>query len=103
MTDYGKDVESEVSNSDMLQTARNRYDELVKQNAVVYGDLNADTEIDASDALLTLQHSVQLITLNDAQKIAGDVDGNANIDATDALLILQKSVKLISQFPVETK
>lgn len=103
LSEYGKDIESEVSNRDALQTARNRYDELVKQNAIVYGDLNADTEIDASDALLVLQHSVQLIALNDTQKIAGDVDGNANIDAADALLILQKSVKLISRFPVETK
>ena len=68
---------------------------------VVYGDINSDTKIDASDALLSLQHSVKLKTLEGDSFVAADVDGNDKVDASDALLILQYSVKLIDHFPVE--
>ena len=65
----------------------------------VFGDINADGSINASDALLALQHSVQLIRLMGNEALAADVDHNEKIDAGDALLILQHSVKLIDQFP----
>lgn len=68
---------------------------------VTYGDINESGTIDASDALLALQHSVQLITLEDGAFMAANVDGNDSVDASDALLILQYSVKLIDSFPVE--
>ena len=64
-----------------------------------YGDLDGNATINASDALLCLQASVRLITLEEEQTIAADVDGNGSIDASDALYILQMSVGLISRFP----
>ena len=66
-----------------------------------YGDINEDSRIDASDALLALQHSVKLITLTDEAYLAADVNGDDTINASDALYILQHSVKLIDQFPIE--
>lgn len=68
---------------------------------VVYGDVDGKEGITAGDALVVLQHSVRLITMDDALQVAGDVNADGKIDAADALLILQYSVHLISEFPAE--
>ena len=66
---------------------------------ITYGDINHDGRADASDALLVLQHSVELVTLRDAEFTAADVNLNGVVDASDALLILQYSVGLIDRLP----
>lgn len=66
-----------------------------------YGDVNSDGSINASDALLVLQHSVKLTTLDATQQILADVTDDGNINASDALAILQHSVGLIDSFEVE--
>lgn len=63
------------------------------------GNINNNENIDASDALLALQHSVQLITLSGRGLSAADVSGDGKVNASDALLILQYSVNLIEKFP----
>lgn len=70
-------------------------------DTLLLGDINADQTIDASDALLVLQHSVDLIVLNEDEFDISDVDASGVIDATDALCILQYSVKLIDRFPAK--
>lgn len=59
------------------------------------GDINKDAWVNASDALLALQHSVNLIGLDEEQKQLADMDDNNTIDAADALNILQISVGLL--------
>ena len=73
------------------------------QDTALYdtGDVDNNKEVDASDALIALQYSVQLRDLNRAENRAADVNGDGLIDASDALLILQKSVNLISTFAVD--
>lgn len=66
-----------------------------------YGDLDSNGAVNASDALLCLQASVQLITLTDEQATAADVDANGIVNAVDALWMLQMSVGLISSFPAK--
>ncbi len=56
------------------------------------GDINDDTEVDSADALLLLQHSVNLITLTDSQKAYADMNEDEKYNSSDALLILQKAV-----------
>ena len=68
---------------------------------VTYGDINDDGNIDASDALEALQHSVELKTLEGDALTAADVTNDGTVDAADALNILQYSVELIDHFPVE--
>lgn len=58
------------------------------------GDPNQDGEINAADALLVLQHSVELIQLNAVQQAVTDVDASGSLNALDALYILQHSVGL---------
>jgi hypothetical protein len=66
-----------------------------------YGDVNYDGYVNAADALLVLQGSVDKVELDDNQWMAADVDGNLNVDAVDALLVLQFAVGKIQKFPVE--
>ena len=58
---YGDEAANEVRNKGDLEEAREKYDEIVAEPEVTYGDINGDTKIDASDALMALQHSVNLI------------------------------------------
>ncbi len=66
-----------------------------------YGDVNFDGKINSSDALLVLQKSVGLTTLNSTQARYADVSNDNTINSTDALYILQKSVGKINKFAAE--
>lgn len=66
--------------------------------SLVMGDVNSDTRIDASDALLALQYSVRLSVMSAEEKSMADVNADSAINASDALLILQHSVGLIKEF-----
>ncbi len=63
------------------------------------GDINQDGAVDAADALRALQHSVQLISLNESMFAVADVTRDQKVDASDALRILQYTVKLVDSFP----
>ena len=60
-----------------------------------YGDINADGQINASDALYALQSSVSLRELTEEERERADVNADHAVNASDALLILQYSVGLI--------
>ena len=62
------------------------------------GDVNDDSNINASDALLVLQYSTGLISFNDEQKKAADVSLDNKINSSDALAILQYATGLITEF-----
>ena len=86
--------------SDMLYTgcifAAIKGDVVVSQGVyILLGDLDSNGEINASDALLTLQSSVNLITLSEFQWAAADCNADQSVNASDALLMLQYSVGLI--------
>ncbi len=69
-----------------------------RQTVYDIGDINQDTRIDASDALLVLQNSVGLAELTPMQYELADVSLADKINAVDALMILQYSVGLLSRF-----
>lgn len=56
------------------------------------GDVNGDFRINSQDALLVLQHSVSLLTLNSTQKQFADMNNDKKYNSSDALSILQKAV-----------
>lgn len=76
----------------------NQYSDFILSSRVALGDINADGSVNASDALLALQHSVKLTTLEGDKFTAADVNVDDKVDAADALLILQKSVGLVDEF-----
>lgn len=71
--------------------------------AAAYGDLDGNGTVNASDALMVLQYSVDLIELSPEQAVVADVNADGSINASDALNILQKSVGLIDHFDAEPR
>jgi formylglycine-generating enzyme required for sulfatase activity len=67
----------------------------------VLGDVNADGEVNAGDAVLVLRYSAGLLTMTDAQKDVGDVNGDRALNSADAILLLRKLAGLITKFPRE--
>ncbi len=70
-------------------------------NSALFGDVDGDKAIGASDALIILKSVVGKVQLNDEQIYLGDVDVNSKVDATDALQVLQKVVGKIERFSAD--
>lgn len=62
------------------------------------GDVDANGQITAADALLVLQAATGKITLTEVQHAAADVNGDTNVTAADALLVLQYATGKIKDF-----
>lgn len=68
-------------------------------NNYIYGDLDIDGQITASDARLALRYAVGLEgEPSNIMLLVGDVDGSGVIDAADARIILRYSVGLENGF-----
>lgn len=67
-------------------------------NEVVYGDMNNDANINASDALSVLQMSTGIVTATDYQLAIGDINADGKTNSTDALLILQYATGIVTSF-----
>jgi len=63
------------------------------------GDVNEDSYIDSSDAMLLKQHTALLTTLDDNDLTAGDVNHDTYTDSADAMYILQYTASIITKFP----
>ncbi len=68
---------------------------------VTYGDVDGDGSVNSNDALLVLEHKVELVVLDKAQIKLGDVDASGSLDSADALLILEYAVGLVEKFPAD--
>lgn len=62
------------------------------------GDVNKDKQINASDALLVLRHSVKEIALTGNDFTRGDVNKDTLVNSSDGLQILRYAVKEINHF-----
>ena len=56
------------------------------------GDLNADNQINTTDARLLLQAAVGKLSLSEEAAAVSDVNGDSKVDTTDARLVLQYAV-----------
>ena len=71
---------------------------------VMYGDVDGDKAVTATDALWALQAYVGSRALDEAQTKAADVNIDKTVDTSDALAILQYAVQLRDKLPtVEVK
>ena len=90
---------SEKSASVKITVSEEIYESPVpSETTYVLGDVNADTTIDAADALAVLKHAAKLSMLDETQSLAADVTKEGSIDAGDALQILKYAAKLIDSF-----
>ncbi len=67
-----------------------------------YGDVNADNNINAKDALEVLKYAVGKTMFTDVQKILADVNQDISFNAKDALDILKYAVGKIPAFTAGT-
>lgn len=68
---------------------------------IVWGDMNADEQVTAADALTVLQAATGKVTLSDELRVAANVDGKGDVTAADALMVLQYATQKITSFPLE--
>lgn len=68
---------------------------------IIYGDVNMDGHITASDAYLLLRYIAGLEEFLPHEYVAGDVEGNGGLDIRDTILILRHTLALIDKFPVQ--
>ncbi len=66
----------------------------------LYGDVNGDGVISKADATMIQQYIVELVELDNIQKIAADVTGDGDITVDDATEIQMLLVGLIDEFEV---
>lgn len=68
---------------------------------VMYGDADGNGEVNSSDALSVLLHSIGQVLLTGDRFVAADVNGDGSVNSSDALEILFYSVGKIDSFSVE--
>ncbi len=66
----------------------------------LYGDVNGDGVISKADTTMIQQYLVDLVELDNIQKIAADVNGDGTISVKDATDINKLLVGLIDEFEV---
>ncbi len=59
-------------------------------------DLDKNGTVSSADALMILQHSVELILLKEDELKDADCNGDGNVNSTDALLVLQLATGIIT-------
>ena len=91
-----------ILKDDVLLAARAKYDELTAEPAddIMYGDVDANGTVEATDALWALQAYVGSRQLDDIAFKAADVNLDEKVDTSDALAILQYAVKLRDKLPI---
>ena len=62
---------------------------------LLVGDADLNGVVEATDALLTLRASMELMTLEARGLFAADINGNGYADAEDALSIMRYSMELM--------
>lgn len=67
---------------------------------VLYGDVNADGEVNMDDAGLLIRYCSGLLELTEDQQAIADVNGDGTIDISDAGMLVQYCNGLIDSFPV---
>ena len=85
-------------NADLLKQAREALDGF--NTNIVYGDVDANGTVEATDALWALQAYVGSRQLDDKAFKAADVNLDEKVDTSDALAILQYAVKLRDKLPI---
>ena len=85
-------------NADLLKQAREALDGF--NTNIVYGDVDANGTVEATDALWALQAYVGSRQLDEKAFKAADVNLDKEVNTSDALAILQYAVKLRDKLPI---
>lgn len=67
----------------------------------LYGDVNCDGAVDASDASRVLRYLVMLGKMTQNGSLAADVNADGRLTAEDGAQILRRTIELITAFPAD--
>ena len=88
------------SDSDVIYIKRTAQGPDDGDDDVMYGDVDANGTVEATDALWALQAYVGSRQLDDKAFKAADVNLDKEVNTSDALAILQYAVKLRDKLPI---
>ena len=71
----------------------------VAPGSVLYGDVNCDSRVDITDAVLLNKAAAGVVTLNDTQRKNADCNGNEEVGSEDATTLLMFLVNIIKTLP----
>lgn len=91
-------LEDDTATQEKADAAVKAINDAIAALKYTLGDVNANGEVTAEDALLALQAATQKISLDDKETAAANVDGEGDVTANDALAILQFATKKIAGF-----
>jgi uncharacterized protein YjdB len=70
----------------------------VNRTGFISGDINGDGKINVIDAVLTLQHVLQIAELDEESWTYADVNGDDIVNVLDVTLIMQFALGVIESF-----
>ena len=93
----------DIGTATVTITGKGNYKGTITKNykikeAVTYGDVNGDGNIDIADALKIYQYDAQLVEFDSKEIMAGDVNKDGETNIADAIVISQYDAGLISGF-----
>ena len=71
----------------------------VAPGSVLYGDVNCDSRVDITDAVLLNKAAAGVVTLNDTQRMNADCNGDKEVGSQDATTLLMFLVNIIKTLP----
>ena len=71
----------------------------VAPGSVLYGDVNCDSRVDITDAVLLNKAAAGVVTLNDTQRKNADCNGDEEVGSQDATTLLMFLVNIIKTLP----
>ena len=100
MKEFGADADDVMARYLTFEGYDDRYNEEFARSVIypstddagVYGDIDADGQITANDALAVLRSSVGMDTLDEQHSALADIDEDGQVTANDALAVLRSSV-----------
>ena len=66
---------------------------------MLYGDVNCDSRVDITDAVLLNKAAAGVVTLNDTQRKNADCNGDEEVGSQDATTLLMFLVNIIKTLP----
>lgn len=89
---YGSTVSGKIATGTTL-TFKNGDTVMAKYTFSVKGDIDGNSLVNSSDALLALECSIGKTTLSSIKKLSADMTGDGTVNSSDALMMLQTAVK----------
>ena len=70
------------------------FNHVFAKTTIIYGDIDGNLQIDASDSLMLIHHSVRMVSLSDEQLKSADANSDGEVDLRDILAVRKHLAKV---------